>query len=153
MQLTRQADYAVRVVLDLSGDPTRQSRITDISRRQRIPPAFLRKIVQILARTGLIHTVRGADGGVRLARDPAAITLRQVIEAVEGPMRLNRCLIRPRECPLDQICPMHPVWRHIQDVVVRELDAVNFAQFRAARLAGSNQTPREDGVHRRYSNE
>src|SRR3990172_2019834 len=94
MQLTRQADYAVRVVLDLSVRPQRQSRTREIARRQRIPPAFLRKIVQTLARAGFVRTVRGADGGVRLVREPAATTLRQVIEAGEGPGRLNRCLIR-----------------------------------------------------------
>jgi len=135
MQLTRQADYAVRVVLDLSVRPQRQSRTGEIARRQRIPPAFLRKIVQTLARAGFVRTVRGADGGVSLVREPAAITLRQVIEAVEGPVRLNRCLIRRGECALDRICPVHPVWQHIQDVMVRELDAVTFAQLGAARMA------------------
>lgn len=135
MQLTRQADYAVRIVLDLTGHPRRQSRATDISRRQRVPAPFLRKIVQTLARTGFVQTVRGADGGVRLVRDPAGITLRQVIEAVEGPVRLNRCLVRRGECALDRICPVHPVWQHIQDVVTRELDAVTFAQLSSARPA------------------
>ena len=135
MQLTRQADYAVRVLLDLSVRPDRVSRTGEIARRQRIPPAFLRKIVQTLARTGFVRTVRGADGGVRLLREPAGITLRQVIEAVEGPVRLNRCLIRRGECALDRICPVHPVWQHIQDVMVRELDAVTFAQLGAARTA------------------
>ncbi len=146
MQLTRQADYAVRTVLDLTGRPQRQSPTGEIARRQRIPPAFLRKIVQTLARAGYVRTLRGADGGVRLVREPAAITLRQVIEAVEGPVRLNRCLIRRGECALDRICPVHPVWQHIQDVLVRELDVVTFAWLNQNRPAvGRGGTITEKG--------
>ncbi len=135
MQLTRQADYAVRVVLDLSSQPQHHCRTGEIGRRQRIPAAYLRKIVHHLARAGFVRTRRGADGGVSLLREPAAISLRQVVEAVEGPLRLNRCLVRRGECALERICPVHPVWQHIQDVMIRELDAVTFAQLELARTA------------------
>ncbi|MDR7480919.1 MAG: Rrf2 family transcriptional regulator [Armatimonadota bacterium] len=131
MQLTRQADYAVRIVLDLTGRyPQGVARSAEISRRQHVPRAFLAKIVRGLARAGIVQTARGAGGGIRLVEDPSQLTLRQVIEAIEGPIRLNRCLLRPRECPLDRTCPVHPVWQRVQRVLIRELDAVTFAQLR-----------------------
>lgn len=130
MRLTREADYAVRIVLDLTGQgrgtPVRSA---EIARRQIIPRPFLTKVVQALAREGYVRTRRGTGGGITLARDPAAITLRDVVEAVEGPIRLNRCLVRAGECALDQICPVHPVWKRIQDYVIRELDGTTFASL------------------------
>ncbi|MBE3598752.1 MAG: Rrf2 family transcriptional regulator [Limnochordaceae bacterium] len=74
MRLTRQTDYAIRVALDLAGQPGHGSDVRAIAGRQRVPEAYAAKIVQALARAGLVVTARGARGGVRLARDPAKVT-------------------------------------------------------------------------------
>lgn len=127
MELTRQADYAVRIVLDLAEQPrARPVRSSDIARRQLIPRPFLTKIVQVLGKRGYLRTHRGATGGVSLARDPAGITLREVIEAIEGPIRLNRCAAGGYVCPLERRCPVHPVWRRLQEMVLRELEKTSF---------------------------
>lgn len=125
MQLTRKADYAVRVMLDLA-EHAEEGPVpsADVARRQAVPKPFLRKVVRALARGGYVSTRRGPGGGIALARDPKKITLRAVIEAIEGPIRLNRCLIAPGACPLDRKCSVHPVWRRIQDLVLRELECV-----------------------------
>jgi len=134
MEITRQADYAVRIVLDLAEHiHGGVERSDDVARRQVVPRAYFTKVVQALVRAGYIRTLRGARGGIQLARDPDAITLRQVIEAVEGPIYLNRCLSHPGECSLERTCPAHPVWRHIQDVLTRELEAVTVSQMITAR--------------------
>lgn len=131
MQLTREADYAVRVMLDLaehgSDGPVRS---TDIAGRQLIPRPFLTKVIQALARRGYVRTRRGTRGGVTLSGDPRAITLRAVVEAIEGPIRLNRCLVGPGACRLQPRCPVHPVWQRIQALVIRELEGVTIASFR-----------------------
>ena len=125
MQLTLKGDYAVRVMVDLAGQPRDASvRTEDLGRRTGVPQAYLSKIIQALAHAGLVRTRRGARGGIALLAEPRAITLRQVIEAVEGPIYLNRCLIRPGACPRDSFCPVHPVWARIQEIVVRELESV-----------------------------
>jgi len=130
VRLTRQGDYAVRVVVDLASRPAGavvpRARIQE---RQDVPGAYLAKIVQALARAGLVRTLPGAGGGVSLAALPAHITLRQVIEAVEGPIRLNRCVVRPGACPRDRFCTVHPVWLRLQGLVTRELDAVTIASL------------------------
>ena len=141
MEITRQADYAVRIVLDLAEHiHGGVERSDDVARRQVVPRAYFTKVVQALVRAGYVRTLRGARGGIQLARDPDAITLRQVIEAVEGPIYLNRCLSHPGECTLERTCPAHPVWGHIQDVLTRELEAVTVSQMitvrpRLARVA------------------
>jgi Rrf2 family iron-sulfur cluster assembly transcriptional regulator len=137
MEITRQADYAVRIVLDLAAqDGRRIVRSDDVARRQLVPRAYFTKVVQALVRAGFVRTLRGARGGIQLARDPGRISLRQVVEAVEGPIRLNRCLIAPGECALERTCPAHPVWERIQEVLVQEMDRVTVAQMAAARPRG-----------------
>jgi Rrf2 family protein len=90
MQLTLRGDYAVRVMVDLAGRPARASvRTAELGRRTGVPRAYLRKVVQDLARAGLIRTRRGMAGGVSLLAEPRGLTLRRVIEAVEGPIYLS----------------------------------------------------------------
>lgn len=143
MEITRQADYAVRIVLDLAGRPEAGIvRSDDIARRQLVPRAYFTKVVQALVRAGYVRTLRGARGGIQLARDPQIITLRQVIEAVEGPIHLNRCLLRSGECALERTCAAHPVWERIQDVLMRELDGVTVAQMASSHPRTPRTTPR-----------
>jgi Rrf2 family protein len=125
MRLTREGDYAVRVVVDLAGrHPGAVVRTAELTTATEVPRAYLAKILRALSHAGLVRTRPGSRGGVSLARDPATITLRQMIQAVEGPIYLNRCLVRRGECPRDTICPVHPVWARIQAALLRELDAV-----------------------------
>ena len=128
MRLTRHADYAIRVMVDLASHPedavTPRARIGE---RQDVPPAYLAKIIQSLARAGLVRTRPGARGGISLNVVPGDVTLRRVIEAVEGPIHLNRCVIHPGACPRDRFCSVHPIWLRIQRLVMRELDSVTIA--------------------------
>ena len=134
MRLTRQGDYAVRVMVDLAAQaPDVAIRRAQIQARQDVPAAYLAKIIQALARAGLVRTLAGARGGVALNAPAEAVTLLQVIEAVEGPIRLNRCVEAPGACPRDRFCPVHLVWMRLQALVTRELDGVTIAAL--ARLA------------------
>jgi Rrf2 family protein len=130
MQISRRADYGVRVILDLAALPgTGRAATHEISDRQQIPGPFLAKIISQLSLAGLVTTHRGAGGGVTLARHPSQITLLQVIEALEGPLRLNRCLIEPDSCPHDGQCPVHPIWAQAQADLSALLNRTNFEQL------------------------
>jgi len=133
MQLSRHADYALRIVLDLA--PGSSSRIADIARRRRAPSAFLAKIARDLIRAGLLRSFRGRKGGVALARPASRITVLQVIEAVDGPLALNRCVPSGAGCPLSRSCPAHPLWMKLQKIVADELKAVTIESL--LREAGS----------------
>jgi len=130
LQLTKDGEYAVRAILFLASQPLGKiSLISEISKVQDIPKSYLAKIMQHLVKVGLVNSRRGAKGGFFLARPADRITLRQTIEAVEGPIYLNVCLIRKGECPRDEICPVHPVWREAQEKLFSVLESKTMAQL------------------------
>lgn len=130
MQITRQADYAVRAVLYLARMEENQRAATSaIAQEQGIPPSFLAKIISQLSIAGLLHTSRGARGGVTLARDPKDITLLEVIEAIDGPIMLNECVGDSSNCMFDENCPLKPVWCEAQNELVARLRGTNFSQL------------------------
>ena len=132
MQITRQADYAVRAVLHLSKlGSTQRAATSTIAEEQRIPPSFLAKIISQLSIAGLLHTSRGARGGVTLAREPQEITLLEVIEAIDGPIQLNDCVGESGICTFDKDCPLRPVWCDAQEELVNRLRGTNFEQLMA----------------------
>ena len=130
MQITRQADYAVRAVLYLSrmGDDQRAAT-SKVAQAQRIPPSFLAKIISQLSIAGLLRTSRGARGGVTLARAPKDITLLEVVEAIDGPIMLNECVGDNATCAFDKDCPLRPVWCDAQEDLVSRLKGTTFAQL------------------------
>jgi Rrf2 family protein len=130
MQITRQADYAVRAVLYLANLGTSERAATStVAEEQRIPPSFLAKIISQLSIAGLLHTSRGARGGVTLAREPADISLLEVIEAIDGPIQLNECVADDSLCSFDDTCPLRSVWSDAQGELVARLKKTNFAQL------------------------
>jgi Rrf2 family protein len=105
-----------------------------ISQTQGVPLPFLSKVISRLALAGLVVTSRGMGGGVSLARSPREITLLQVVEAVDGPVRLNSCLLRPGSCDREAQCAAHDAWAEIQAHLIQELTEVTMEEL-AARQA------------------
>ena len=131
MQITRQADYAVRAVLYLAQiGSERRAATSQIAEEQNIPPSFLAKIVSQLSVAGLLQTSRGARGGVSLARNPEHISVLEVVEAIDGPILLNECVAAAgTSCTFGEDCPMRPIWCDAQLELVNRLKKTNFAQF------------------------
>lgn len=99
----------------------------EVATRQDIPQVFLTKIVQRLAKAGLLEAHRGTHGGVRLARPAADITLRHIVETIEGPVLLNDCLIQPGKCPRESTCPIHDVWLEAEEKLLETLESCSLA--------------------------
>ena len=132
MEITRQADYAVRTVLDLARSPLGiRVRTSEIAERQKIPPTFLAKIVARLSVAGLVRTTRGATGGLSLARAPGEINLLEVVEAIDGPLAVNACVLDPDTCGFGETCPVHQVWCEAQSLLSNRLRETTFAQLSA----------------------
>jgi Rrf2 family protein len=131
MQITRQADYAVRAVIYLAQlGPERRAATSQIAQEQRIPPSFLAKIVSQLSVAGLLQTSRGARGGVSLSRPPEQISLLEVVEAIDGPILLNECVADSgSSCTFSEDCPMRPVWCDVQVDLINRLKSTNFDSF------------------------
>lgn len=92
MMITRATEYACLTMLYLAKQPAGKISFTaDIAEAEHIPPSFLVKVVPRLVKAGLVISRRGSSGGLELAKDPATITLRDMVEAMEGEIALNHC--------------------------------------------------------------
>ncbi|MEJ2753952.1 MAG: Rrf2 family transcriptional regulator [Anaerolineales bacterium] len=132
MQITRQADYAVRAVLYLAEQNNgRRAPTSEIARKQHIPPSFLAKIVSQLSVAGVVQTSRGARGGVALARPSEDISLLEVVEAIDGPIALNECVLDPKACVFGDNCAVHEIWCNAQAELVEKLRGTNFSGLAA----------------------
>ena len=147
LRINRQTDYAVRVLLALAkqGEGARLSSPA-IQREMLVPPTLMPRIVAELARADLIKTFPGRDGGLTLARPAAEITLRDVVEAFEGPILLSQCLrVRGEDdCPFQANCPVRPKWGRVQVAMLREMATMNFEDL--AREAQSVPAPMQSVV-------
>jgi len=133
MKLTRGGEYGIRGVLYLARqDEGKVSMLSAIAKAQGVPPRFLAKIFQALAKAGIVKSHRGAKGGFSLAKPAAEITIKDVIEAVEGPVHLNVCLIGEGECDQDKVCAVHPIWKEAQEKMMSVLARGNFADLAKA---------------------
>lgn len=94
-----------------------------VAKRTGVSKAFLYKIAADLVKAGLAQTYAGASGGMTLGRPAPTINMRQILEAVEGPICFNICLIKPGECPRDEVCPAHGFWDDLQHSVVQQLES------------------------------
>jgi Rrf2 family protein len=127
MQITRQADYAMRAVAYLSNlGPEQRAATSQIAEDQQIPPSFLAKIVSQLSVAGLLQTSRGARGGVSLARTPEEISFLEVVEAIDGPILLNECVVDHSACSFGESCALRPVFCDAQADLVNRLEATTF---------------------------
>ncbi|HTG82530.1 MAG TPA: Rrf2 family transcriptional regulator [Geobacteraceae bacterium] len=130
MELTRKGEYAIRGILYLAQQPPgKVSLISEIAEATDAPQTFLAKIFQSFAKIGIVSSYRGTGGGFTIGRSPATITLREVVEAVEGPIIPNRCLVNGGACERGEECNVHPVWRQVQAQVVRILDGVTIEEL------------------------
>ena len=130
MQLTRAADYAVRVMIHLAGLPpeTRASR-AELAVAAECPEQFLSKVLQSLTRAGLVLSHRGNTGGFELPNMHRQATMLDVVEAIEGPMRLNMCLNADRACARQEWCPAHEVWVNAQAAVAQVLRSTSITEL------------------------
>ena len=125
--IARHTDYAARIILHLAClEDGARVPIAEIAARRLLPAAFVRRVVVQLANAGLLHTVRGAGGGVQLGRPAAEISLLDLVRAMEGDVALNRCVATPQSCPLASTCPVQRAWTGATQRLEEYLDGVRF---------------------------
>jgi Rrf2 family protein len=145
LELSRKSDYALRAVIYLARlAPDRYGRVSEIAKARQIPQAFLAQILPLLASRGVVRSQQGAHGGYTLARKASKITFLEVIEAVEGPLRLNKCTGEQHEdCSLMESCEMHSIWNKAQKQTVDFLGNVTMADM----LSGSHHRSATENAH------
>ena len=121
--------------------------VSEISRYQHIPETFLAKIFQRLSKAGLLRSSRGSKGGFSLGKPAGSITMREVIEAIDGPIALNRCLRREGECAEEELCPIYQVWSKAQQQLLEILDSTTLEDL-ARQMVRNERKKREEVRHR-----
>jgi FeS assembly SUF system regulator len=123
--LSKLADYGVIVATHLAADPGRQLTAATVAEETQLPRATVAKILKTLAHAGLVTATRGAAGGYRLARAASAISVAEVVAAIDGDIGLTQCSVHVAECARTDYCPTRPHWTAINRVVEQALSAVS----------------------------
>jgi len=134
VRLSSLADYAV-VMMGAAARHCggRRTSAAELAAETGIPAPTAQKLVSLLTRAGLLKAVRGAGGGIKLARPSAAISLAQIIEAVEGPIAMTACVEAGRhDCGLEGSCQIRPHWSALNDAVRGALGSVSLATLASA---------------------
>jgi Rrf2 family protein len=130
MQLTRAADYGVRVMIHLATLPAHQrARLPLLARATGAPVSFLSKVLQALCRAGFLASRRGQSGGFEMLPAGRQASIYTVIEAIEGPICLNLCLVTGVACGRASTCPAHPVWARAQEAMMGVLNTAFIADL------------------------
>jgi len=115
MQLTRAADYGVRVMMALASAPEGERvSLPELTKVTGAPESFLSKVLQSLGKAALIDSRRGQGGGFEISSVGRGASILSVVEAIDGPIRLNVCLCEGKVCIRKAWCPAHPVWAQAQ---------------------------------------
>ncbi len=129
IRLSAKTDYALRAMIDLAMHPEDRTTLPAIAERQGIPRKFLPTVLQSLIQAGLVHTIRGYGGGVELARDAHEITVRQIIESVEGRQQLYDCDVRGNDCAMLEDCRLRDLLRKAETAMLDVLGDATLADL------------------------
>jgi FeS assembly SUF system regulator len=131
MRLSSMADYAV-VTMSAAARHCGGARTSaaELAEETGLPAPTVQKLVSLLSRAGLLRSLRGAGGGIQLARPAAAITLADIVEAVEGPIALTACVEAGKhDCGLEPCCSVRPHWEIVNDALRGALAGVPLTQL------------------------
>ena len=141
MRLSSMADYAV-VMMSAAARHCGETRVsaTALAAETGVPLPTAQKLVSMLAKSGLLRSTRGTGGGIQLARPAAAISLADIIEAVEGPIAMTACVEQGRhDCGLEDACRVRPHWGAVNQAVRGALNTVSLASLSHEQLRGQSR--------------
>jgi len=126
MKFSTSIEYAIHGLIYLAKAPAGTPVLTsEIGKATSVPEAYLRKVFQQLGRSGMVTSQRGARGGFRLARDPGQITLRDVVESIDGSLPMYTCLKDLRGCTLGLPCPVQSAFEEARQRMAEVLEATS----------------------------
>lgn len=129
--IRRNTDYALRLVVLLAKEFGTGQRFSArlLSQKSRIPYPVTCKLLQRLQRAGLVQSAMGPRGGFGLSRRPEQITFKEVIENIQGPLSVNKCVLGSWQCPLGSSCSLRPKLSELQEQIERHLAGTTLAEL------------------------
>jgi len=119
--ITRDTDYAVRAICYFATHKKKIISVAELVKELKIPQPFLRKILQLLNKNGILHSCKGQGGGFSLLVSPAKIHLIDLIMIFQGPIELNECLFKKKICPNRSVCKLRHKINEIEEKVLKEI--------------------------------
>ena len=141
LRVTKLTDYATVLLTVLAARPGGVLSAAELAEQSGLEIPTVAKVLRPLAQAALVEGFRGAGGGYRLARDAAAISLVEIVEAMEGPLGMTECSLHDGACGIEQSCGVRAYWRRINDVVADALRGVTLAQMQAPPRAARKGIP------------
>lgn len=129
LRIAKLTDYATGLMTRLARTPERPLSAQTMSQEMALPLPTVALLLKRLARAGLVHSARGVSGGYWLARAPAAISVADVIVAIEGPVALTECALGVGRCSVEASCATRGNWQLISRAVQVALEAVSLADM------------------------
>ena len=127
MDISRKTDYALRILSMLVQAEGDLLSVRTAATEVDVPYSFARSIQHGLAQAGIIESLRGVHGGMKLKADPSSVTLLDIVESVQGPMVVNDCTAPDGACDRMSSCCYHPIWAGTQALVSDYLASVTLA--------------------------
>lgn len=125
MKITRACDYAMRALLSMAEKPKGTVFMrSELSKISNVPDSFLGKIMQNLAKSGILISERGKKGGFRLEKDPDEVNMYDVITSIEGDIEITDCIADNGYCEKAPYCNVHQVWCSIQSNLTKQLSGI-----------------------------
>lgn len=126
MKFIASVEYAIHGMVYLAQfSDSKTVLITEVASAINVSEPYLRKVFQQLSRGGILSSQRGAKGGFRLARDSESISLKDIVETIEGSLPFYSCLKNVRNCDLSNPCPIHAVFERAQKKMADELGSIS----------------------------
>lgn len=127
--VTRDSDYAIRAVLYIASANKKIVSVREIETELKLPRPFLRKILQILQKGGILQSIKGKNGGFTLLKTPKKITLIDIIRTFQGEVTFTDCLLKKTVCPNIRRCQVRKKIKGIERMVVTELKGITIASL------------------------
>jgi Rrf2 family protein len=127
--ITRDTDYAVRALVCIAGSDAKVITVDELAEKLKVPKPFLRKILQVLNKKGILKSFKGKGGGFALAKPKEEILLVDLMEIFQGPFHLNEHLLSKRECPYMNTCELKNRIDMVEERVHDELKKINLSQL------------------------
>lgn len=130
IRLSRLADYGVVLMTQLVRQPGELTTAAELAAATGLPTPTVSKLLKLLAQDGLLTSQRGIRGGYALARAPGAITVAEIVHALDGPIALTDCTSEDHtNCEIEALCPTRTNWRRINDAIRTALSGVTLAEM------------------------
>lgn len=129
IRITKQTDYGIVLLTHMASHADRQHNAPDLAAEAHLPLPMVSKILKLLTREGVLESHRGVKGGYSLARSPQAISMAEIVAALEGPIAITECIDEEGDCAHERLCPVRSNWHRINQALRAALEEITLAEM------------------------